>query len=142
MLEVRMIENGIVIDHIKAGNGLKIFNKLNLLENEYPTVLLMNVKSKDLGKKDIIKIENTFNVDLNLLGLIDDSISINIIRDSKVVDKQKVILPRDVNGLIECKNPRCITNSDIYIKPTFVLLSKETLEYKCDFCDEITKFYL
>ena len=142
MLEVRMIENGIVIDHIKSGNGIKIFNKLDLLSKECPTVLLMNVASNVLGKKDIIKIENTFDVDLNLLGLIDDTISINIIRDNKVIEKKKVNLPRNVNGLIQCKNPRCITNSDIYIKPTFVLLCKDTLEYKCEFCDEITKFHI
>lgn len=140
MLEVRMIENGIVIDHIRAGNGIKIFNKLDLLSKNCPTVLLMNVESKDLGRKDIIKIENTFDVDLKLLGLIDETISINIIKNSKVVEKKKVVLPKDVNGLIQCKNPRCITNSDSYIKPMFRLLSKETLEYKCEFCDEITKF--
>lgn len=142
MLEVRMIENGIVIDHIKAGNGIKLFNKLDLLSKNCPTVLLMNVESRVLGRKDIIKIENTFDVDLNLLGLIDNSISINIIKNSQVIEKRKAGLPSDVNGLIECKNPRCITNSDIYIKPTFILLSKETLEYKCEFCDEITKFYI
>lgn len=142
MLEVRQIENGIVIDHIKAGNGIKIFNKLNLLDKNCPTVLLMNVASSVLGKKDIIKIENTFDVDLNLLGLIDEHISINIIKESRVVDKKKVSLPEDVTGLIECKNPRCITNSDIYIDPSFVLLSKDTLEYKCEFCDEITTFHI
>lgn len=140
MLEVRQIENGIVIDHIKAGNGIKIFNKLNLLSKNCPTVLLMNVKSNQLGTKDIIKIENTFDVDLNLLGLIDNNISINIIKNSKVSTKKNVSFPTDVSGLIKCKNPRCITNHDINVEPTFILLSKDTLEYKCDFCDEITKY--
>lgn len=138
MLEVKQIQNGIVIDHIKSGNGLKIFNKLELFKTESPVVLLINVESKQLGKKDIIKIENTFDIDLNLLGLIDENISINFIKDGKVIDKKKVVMPEKVTGLIKCKNPRCITNSDDYMKPTFTLVSKEKLEYKCNFCDEIT----
>lgn len=142
MLEVKQIQNGIVIDHIKSGNGLKIFNKLKLYKTESPVVLLMNVESKLLGKKDIIKIENTFDIDLNLLGLIDENISINFIKDGKLIDKKKVAIPEKVKGLIECKNPRCITNSDDYMKPTFILISKEKLEYKCSFCDEITKYKL
>ncbi|WP_432405067.1 aspartate carbamoyltransferase regulatory subunit [Wukongibacter sp. M2B1] len=140
MLEVKQIHNGIVIDHIKSGNGLKIFNKLELFKAESPVVLLINVESKQLGKKDIIKIENTFDVDLNLLGLIDENISINFIKDGKVIDKKRVVMPEEVSGLIKCKNPRCITNSDDYIKPTFNLVSKEKLEYRCSFCDEITRY--
>lgn len=140
MLEVKQIQNGIVIDHIKSGNGLKIFNKLELNKTNSPVVLLMNVESKLLGKKDIIKIENTFDVDLNLLGLIDENISINFIKDGKVIDKKKVVVPEEVTGLVTCKNPRCITNSDDYLKPTFNLMSREKLEYKCSFCDEITKY--
>ncbi|MCG8539649.1 MAG: aspartate carbamoyltransferase regulatory subunit [Clostridia bacterium] len=140
MLEVKQIQNGIVIDHIKSGNGLKIFNKLELNKTNSPVVLLMNVESKLLGKKDIIKIENTFDVDLNLLGLIDENISINFIKDGKVIDKKKVVVPEEVTGLVTCKNPRCITNSDDYLKPTFNLMSRENLEYKCSFCDEITKY--
>jgi aspartate carbamoyltransferase regulatory subunit len=140
MLEVKQIKNGIVIDHIKSGNGLKIFNKLQLYKAESPVVLLINVESKILGKKDIIKIENTFNVDLNLLGLIDENISINFIKNGKVIDKKKVVIPEKVEGLLTCKNPRCITNSDDYMKPTFELVSREKLEYRCSFCDEITKY--
>lgn len=142
MLEVKQIKNGIVIDHIKSGNGLKIFNKLHLYKAESPVVLLINVESKLLGKKDIIKIENTFDVDLNLLGLIDENISINFIKNGKVIDKKKVVIPEKVEGLLTCKNPRCITNSDDYMKPTFKLISKEKLEYRCSFCDEITKYKL
>ncbi|MCT4562894.1 MAG: aspartate carbamoyltransferase regulatory subunit [Maledivibacter sp.] len=140
MLEVKQIKNGIVIDHIKSGNGLKIFNKLQLYKAESPVVLLINVESKILGKKDIIKIENTFDVDLNLLGLIDENISINFIKNGKVIDKKKVVIPEKVEGLLTCKNPRCITNSDDYMKPTFELVSREKLEYRCSFCDEITKY--
>ncbi|RKD20886.1 aspartate carbamoyltransferase regulatory subunit [Caminicella sporogenes DSM 14501] len=142
MLEVKQIENGIVIDHIKSGNGLKIFNKLLLHESENPVVLLMNVESKALGRKDIIKIENTLDVDLNLLGLIDENITINYIKNGKLYKKEKVSIPTNIKSLIKCKNPRCITNSDIYAKPSFKLISKENLEYKCLYCEEITKYEL
>lgn len=142
MLEVKQIQNGIVIDHIQSGNGLKIFNKLMLNKSENPVVLLMNVESKVLGKKDIIKIENSLDVDLNLLGLIDDNITINYIENGKLIKKEKVTIPSNVKDLIKCKNPRCITNSDNYVKPSFKLVSKETLEYRCNYCEEITKYEL
>ncbi len=83
MLEVKGIENGIVLDHIASGNGLKVFDKLNLANSEYPVVLVMNVESQRLGKKDIIKIENTFDVDLDILGLIDANISVCVIKTEK-----------------------------------------------------------
>ena len=83
MLEVKGIDNGIVIDHINAGNGLKIFNLL-FTDTEQPVVLLMNVKSEQLGRKDIIKVENIFDVNLDLLGLLDQKITINVIRDGKL----------------------------------------------------------
>ncbi|MDK2917761.1 MAG: aspartate carbamoyltransferase regulatory subunit [Candidatus Petromonas sp.] len=142
MLEVKQIEKGIVIDHIKSGNGLKIFNKLMLNKSKKPIVLLMNVESKLLGKKDIIKIENSFDIDLNLLGLLDDNITVNYIENGKLTLKKKITIPKEVKGLIKCKNPRCITNSDSYVEPLFKLLSKDTLEYKCSFCEEITKYEL
>ncbi len=142
MLEVRQINKGIVIDHIKTGNGLKIFNKLMLSKTDSPVVLLMNVKSKELGKKDIIKIENSLDIDLTLLALIDDTITINYIEAGKVISKKKSDLPTEVKGLISCKNPRCITNSDNYIESSFQLLSKEKFEYKCIYCEEITKYII
>lgn len=138
MLEVKGIENGIVLDHITSGNGLKVFDKLNLAEFDYPVVLVMNVESKRLGRKDIIKIENTFDVDLAILGLIDSNISVNIIENGKLVDKKDAILPEVIHGLIECHNPRCITNFDDQTQPTFKLVSKDPLEYECNYCEEIT----
>lgn len=105
MLEVKGIQNGIVLDHIASGNGLKVFDKLQLAKVEYPVVLLMNVESRQLGRKDIIKIENTFDVDLTILGLIDANISVCLIKDGKVIEKQKVVLPKEIKGLIQCKNP-------------------------------------
>lgn len=142
MLEVKGIQNGIVLDHISSGNGLKVFDKLQLAKVESPVVLLMNVESNHLGRKDIIKIENTFDVDLTVLGLIDANISVCIIKDGRVVEKKTVVLPKEIKGLITCKNPRCITNHDDYITPVFKLVSEKPLEYMCTYCEEITRYSL
>ncbi len=140
MLEVRGIENGLVLDHITAGKGLVVFNKLVNNKLSHPVVLLMNVDSGKLGKKDIIKIENTFNVDLNVLGLIDENITVCKIENGRLVDKTSVKLPSELKGYIKCKNPRCITNFDDYAEPHFKLVDAETLEYECSYCEEITKY--
>ncbi|BEP30083.1 aspartate carbamoyltransferase regulatory subunit [Helicovermis profundi] len=141
MLEVKGIKEGIVIDHIKAGNGLKLFNLLMLEYINCPIVLVMNVDSKNLEKKDIIKIEDKFDLDLDKLGLIDSNITVNIIKNNKVIDKKNVTIPKKVKGTFKCSNPRCITNSDDYISPSFKLIdSKGTPEYLCEYCEEITKY--
>lgn len=143
MLEVRGIQNGIVIDHIKAGNGIKLFNKLMSNKTKEASVLLMNVESKALGKKDIIKLENVFEIDLNLLGLIDKNITVSIIRDAKVVEKKTAQIPMEVRGLFPCNNVRCITNSDSYAETHFKLYdSNGSAEYICEYCEEITKYKL
>ncbi len=142
MLEVKGIENGIVLDHIKAGKGLDVFHMLNLDKVDESVVLIMNVDSKDLGKKDIIKIENSFDLDFNILSLIDTNITVNVIKDDKRVDKFTVTVPEEIVGQITCKNPRCITNFDDYVNPTFTKYSnsEKLIEYVCEFCEEITKF--
>ena len=142
MLRVNSIEKGIVIDHIKSGNGLKIFEKLNLAKVDFPVVLLMNVPSGVLGKKDIIKIQDKIDIDFTTLGLIDPNISINIIENNQIVEKKKVELPQKVKGLFKCDNPRCVSNNDIYAIPEFTLVDKDKVKYKCEFCDDFTKYKL
>lgn len=142
MLEVKGILNGVVLDHIKAGKGLEVFHMLKLNKVDAPVVLLMNVGSKDLGKKDIIKIENEVDFNFNILSLIDTNITVNIIKDDLRVEKFKVEVPEEIVGQIQCKNPRCITNFDDYVSPTFHKYAEDdkVLEYVCSFCEEITKF--
>lgn len=138
MLEVKGIESGIVIDHITAGNGIKIFNAL-FSDTIHPIVLLMNVSSKLLGKKDIIKIEGTKDVDLDLLGLMDSGITINFIDNEKLTKKVNVHIPEAIKGGIKCHNPRCISHTDDYAIPEFRLVSQnEKLKYECSYCEEIT----
>ncbi|MBM7561837.1 aspartate carbamoyltransferase regulatory subunit [Fusibacter tunisiensis] len=142
MLEVNGIKNGVVIDHIPAGKGLKVFSLL-FSDMEDPMVLLMNVKSNVLGKKDIIKIENVSSVNLELLGLISQSITVNYIVNDALTRKVHVKIPETITGGLKCSNPRCITHSDDYAIPTFKLLSSNgKAEYECNYCEEITVYRL
>lgn len=143
MLTVNSINYGIVIDHITAGNGIKIFEKLKLDQVDFPVVLLINVPSSKFGKKDIIKIENKIDVDLTMLGLIDPAITVNIIENNKIVNKMSINIPDEVQGLFQCKNPRCVSNSDVYVTPKFKLAHVNgKIHYRCNYCEELTTYSL
>ena len=105
MLNVDTIKNGLVIDHINAGYGPKIFQWLGLDKAKFSSALIMNVPSKKIGKKDIIKIDNTINIDFSVLGFIDPNITVNIIKDEKIVNKITMELPDRVENVVKCKNP-------------------------------------
>lgn len=139
MLEITSIKNGIVIDHIQAGVGVKIFNYLGLDSKEYSVALIINADSKKLGKKDIIKIENCDELDYTVLGLLSPTITICEVKDEKIVNKVRPTLPEKVENIIKCKNPSCITSVEEYVPHSFVLVEKETGRYRCEYCDEITK---
>ena len=114
MLEVTSIEKGIVIDHIKAGFGIQLFNYLKLDNAEYNVALIINAFSKKQGRKDIIKINNEIDIDYNFLGLLDPNITINVIENGKIKEKVKLKVPTRVVNVIKGKNPRCITSVDSY----------------------------
>ncbi len=136
MMTINTIENGIVIDHIKAGSGIRIFDYLGLNKADYTVALIMNAASKKLGRKDIIKIENEINFDLSELGLIDPDATVNIIEDHRITKKLKLSLPETVEDVIRCKNPRCITSVEQNIHHVFYLSDREKGEYRCKYCDE------
>lgn len=141
MLKVNSINCGIVIDHITAGKGMKIFEKLKLAEADFPVVLLINVSSNKRGKKDIIKIENKIDLDLTMLGLIDPTLTINIIENDEIINKMQVSIPKDVQGLFKCKNPRCVSNFDDYAVPKFELARRNgKIKYRCSYCEELTSY--
>lgn len=139
MLEITSIKNGIVIDHIEAGAGIKIFNYLGLDKTNYNVALIINADSKKLGKKDIIKIENCDKLDYTVLGLLSPSITIDEVKDEKIIKKVSPELPSKVENIIKCKNPRCITVQEKYVPHSFVLVDRETGRYRCEYCDEITR---
>jgi aspartate carbamoyltransferase regulatory subunit len=138
---VNGIQNGIVIDHIPSGKGMIVYNKLKLNEKKTPVVLLLNVESGTFGSKDIIKIDNEFDVDMNVLGLISKNITLNYIKDGALLRKEKVQIPQVVRNIFKCSNSRCISHTDDYAIPTFTLKhSNGEFEYQCDYCEEITKY--
>ena len=136
MLNIEQIKNGIVIDHIKAGQGIRIFNWLKLHKVSYTVAFVTNAFSEKNGRKDIIKIDNTISLNLDVLGLIDPNITINIIENENILKKIKLQLPEKVENVLICKNPRCISSTEKYITHIFHLENKENRTYRCEYCDE------
>jgi aspartate carbamoyltransferase regulatory subunit len=137
MLNIEKIRNGIVIDHIKSGHGIRVFNWLGLDKSPHTVAFVVNANSRNLGRKDIIKIDNTIDINFNILGLIDPNITVNVIEDEKITEKIKLKLPSKVENIILCKNPRCITSTEKYIPHIFHLENPEQRNYRCEYCDEI-----
>ena len=137
MLTIAKIKNGIVIDHIKAGQGIRIFNWLGLGKASYNVAFVVNANSRNMGKKDIIKIDNTIDIDYELLGLIDPDITVNIIENQRITEKKKLTLPQRVENVLICKNPRCVTSTESYVPHIFHLEDPALGTYRCEYCDEI-----
>lgn len=136
-LLVRKIENGTVIDHIERGKGIKIYKLLNLKEET--CILLMNVESKKLGRKDMIKIENKeiSQKDIDKIALLASNATINIIRDWKVVEKIKVNLPNVLVGIVNCPNRNCITKLEKDITTKFIVEKREPIKLRCFYCERV-----
>ena len=139
-MEVNAIENGIVIDHLRAGTGLKVLSYLKAEKTGEMVALIMNVQSNKLGKKDVIKLENLPDVDLAALGLIDCGATVSYIENGIPTKKVKLNLPDQVTNVIKCKNPRCVTSVEPEIDHIFILIDPQSEEYRCKYCDEIVRF--
>ncbi len=135
-MEINAITNGIVLDHIKAGKSMEIYNYLHLNELDCQIAIIQNTESKKMGKKDILKIAtDNINIDLKAIGYIDPGITINKIKDSKKIAKITLELPEEIEDVIKCKNPRCITSTEQGLKHRFKLVDKENKIYRCIYCD-------
>jgi aspartate carbamoyltransferase regulatory subunit len=138
MINVSKLKQGIIIDHITVNRGYEVFRQLRLDRIDDVIVLMRNVPSKKMGKKDIIKIETDLNIDLTLLGLIDPGTTVNYIREGEKIKKVKPKLPDTVHGILRCKNPRCITQYENVKNIKFYLANPEKREYRCSYCDSKT----
>lgn len=136
MLNISGLKEGVVIDHIKAGASMEIYNYLNLEKLDCSVAVIKNAKSNKMGKKDIIKIEGPLTIDLDILGILDKNITVNIIRDNKIVEKKNLPLPEKVTNVIKCKNPRCITTIEQGLPHTFKLTNRENRIYRCIYCEQ------
>ena len=136
MLNVGAIKEGFVLDHIKAGMSLSIYHDLKLDELDCCVAIIKNAKSNKMGKKDILKVDcNIDNLDLDILGFIDHNITVNIIKDERIVEKRALKLPTSVTNVIKCKNPRCITSIEQELDQIFLLTDPEHEVYRCKYCE-------
>ena len=138
-MKIDTIKNGLVIDHIRAGNGMEIYRLLELEKLDCSVAIIKNVASKKLGKKDIIKIDADIEIDLDILGYIDSDITINVIRDSVLVEKRHIELPETLTGVLVCKNPRCISATEQELPQIFKLTDRENRIYRCMYCEAKAK---
>ena len=136
-LNVGQISEGFVLDHIQAGRSMDIYKYLHLDQLDCCVAIIKNAKSNCMGKKDIMKIECPIDfMDLDILGFIDHNITVNIIKDEKIVEKKDLRLPKQVVNVIRCKNPRCITSIEQGLDQVFVLADEENEVYRCKYCEE------
>ena len=138
-MNIDSIRNGIVIDHIQAGNAMKIYRLLNLEELNCSIAIIKNVVSGKQKKKDIIKIDSDIDLDMDVLGYIDPDVTINIIKDGQRVHKFTPQLPLQLINVISCKNPRCITSVETDIDNIFKLTDTEHHIYRCLYCESKAK---
>lgn len=137
MLNVGQIEEGFVLDHIKAGKSLSIYDHLGLDKLDCTVAIIKNARSNKLGKKDILKVECDINMlDLDVLAFIDHNITVNVIKDCKIVDKKELVLPKMIKNVIKCRNPRCITSIEQELPHIFFLADETKEVYRCKYCEE------
>lgn len=129
------VSTGIVLDHIKAGKSMDIYRYLKLDKIDNTVAIIKNADSEKYGKKDIIKIDQLIELDLDILGYIDSNITVNIVKDGKMVEKKHMELPTELRNVVVCKNPRCITSVEQEIVQIFRLKNKEKKVYRCAYCD-------
>lgn len=135
------VTTGIVLDHIKAGKSMEIYNYLGLDKLECSVAVVQNVRSSKYGKKDIIKIDDEIKLDFEMLGYIDSNITINRVKDGVLQKKEHLELPETLTDVIKCKNPRCITSIEQEITHVFRLADREKKIYRCAYCDVEHKEY-
>ena len=138
-MKIDSIKNGIVLDHITAGRGMEIYNSLGLDKLDCSVAIIKNVKSSKMGKKDIIKISDNFEVNFDVLGYIDPDVTVCVIENGGVKSKHKVELPQMHTNIAKCRNPRCITSVEQEIDHVFKLVDREKQIYRCIYCESKLK---
>lgn len=134
-MNIEPIQNGVVIDHIEAGRAMQLYKLLNLGSLDASVALIKNVPSKKMGKKDIIKIDADIDLDFDVIGFVDPSATVDIIRNGVLVEKKSIALPEKLTNVIFCKNPRCITSVEQEIDHIFKLADPDKKEYRCIYCE-------
>ena len=136
MLNVDSLEKGVVIDHIESGKSMEIYRVLELDKLDCSVAIIKHARSKKSGRKDIIKIEDRIDIDLDVLGFIDPHITVNIIDGGHIIEKKHLQLPERIVNVAKCKNPRCITSVEQELDHVFVLTDPEKGVYRCMYCEQ------
>ena len=136
MLNIDSLEKGVVIDHIESGRSMEIYRVLELDKLDCSVAIIKNARSKKSGRKDIIKIEDRIDIDLDVLGFIDPNITVNIIDGGRIIEKKHLQLPERIVNVAKCKNPRCITSVEQELDHVFVLTDPEKGVYRCLYCEQ------
>ncbi|MCH5171080.1 MAG: aspartate carbamoyltransferase regulatory subunit [Oscillospiraceae bacterium] len=134
-MNIDSIQNGFVIDHIEAGSGMKLYDLLKLDEHDVSVAIIKNVQSKKMGKKDIIKIDADVDLNLDVIGYVDPTATVNVIKNGELVEKLSIAMPQTLVNVIKCKNPRCITSCEQELDHIFKLSDKSNKEYRCLYCE-------
>lgn len=134
-MNIDPIRNGIVIDHIPAGSGMKLYELLGLDALDCQTAVIKNAQSTRMGKKDIIKIDASISVNLDIIGYVAPNVTVDIIRDGELCEKNTVDLPDTLTNVLKCKNPRCITSTEQELDHVFRLADRATRTYRCLYCE-------
>ena len=138
-MNIDSIQNGFVIDHIEAGSGMKLYDLLKLDEHDVSVAIIKNVQSKKMGKKDIIKIDADVDLNLDVIGYVDPTATVNVIKNGELVEKLSIDMPETLVNVIKCKNPRCITSCEQELDHIFKLADKSNKEYRCLYCETKAK---
>ena len=134
-MNIDSIQNGIVIDHITAGRGMRIYELLRLDELDASVAIIKNAVSRKSGKKDIIKIDSEIAINFDVLGFVDPGVTVNIIKNGELVEKKRIEMPETLKNVIRCKNPRCITTTERAIDHLFKLTDRKNKVYRCVYCE-------
>ena len=134
-MNVDSIRDGIVIDHIAAGCGMKLYRLLGLENLDAPVAMITNVVSRKMGRKDIIKVDAAIDVNLDIIGYVDPGATVNVIRDGELKEKKQIGMPEKLVNVLFCKNPRCITSCEQELDHVFVLTDRAKREYRCMYCE-------
>ena len=138
-MNIDSIKNGFVIDHIDAGKGMLIYEKLELNKLDCQVAIITNAKSKKKGKKDIIKIDKLFDLNIDTIAFINPDATVNVVENDKIIDKKKLTLPETIVNVAQCMNPRCITSIEKDLEQVFILTDKEKEIYRCKYCESSLK---
>lgn len=138
-MNVDEIKNGVVIDHIKPGGAMAIYQFLGLDRLDCTVAIIKNAQSRRMGKKDIIKVDTDIELELSVLGYIDHDLTVNVIKDGVKVRKYHPELPLEIVDIVKCKNPRCITSTEQELPHVFKLTDRENSVYRCIYCESKAK---